>query len=108
VCVATPVTANLFASSAFRLPRLEHRDHDVLLSSVYVHYRLHHPESAKAWIGEHVLPKAGYRIKDPDAFLRTDDGRIIRVIEAAGRYSAEHIEDFHEHCVDYELPYELW
>jgi hypothetical protein len=108
VCVAAPATANLFASTAYRLPRLEHRDHDFLLAAVYVHYRSHRSELASAWIGEHVLPKAGYCIKDPDAFLRSDDGRIVRVIEAAGRYSAEHIVEFHEHCVENDLPYELW
>ena len=108
VCVATSVTANLFASTAFRLPRLEQRDHDMLLATVYVQYRQRRPDLAARWIGEHVLPKAGYRVKDPDAFLRADDGRIARVIEAAGRYSAEHIENFHEHCVEFDLPYELW
>ena len=35
-------------------------------------------------------------------------GRMRRVIESAGRYDPEQIETFHEHCFEYDLPYELW
>ena len=52
-------------------------EHDLRLASVYVHYRQCHPQCARLWIGEHILPKAGYRIKDPDAFLRDADGTIL-------------------------------
>ena len=68
VYVATPLTANLFGSTACGLPKPEHRDHDLRLASVFVHYRRRHPRLARLWVGEHVLPKAGYQIKDPDAF----------------------------------------
>ena len=57
---------------------------------------------------EDCLPKAGYRIKDPDAFLVNSAGEVLRVIESAGRYSIAQIESFHDHCVQYGLPYELW
>jgi hypothetical protein len=67
-----------------------------------------HPESAARWVGEHVLPKAGHRIKDPDAFIRNDQGEVLCVIESAGRYSADQVESFHEHCVENNLPYQLW
>jgi hypothetical protein len=67
VCVASPLSANLFGSTARGLPPLEHRDHDLRLASVYVHYRQRAPHLAGLWIGEHSRPKVGYRIKDPDA-----------------------------------------
>ncbi|MCY2993368.1 MAG: hypothetical protein NTY19_36650 [Planctomycetota bacterium] len=108
VCVASPMAACLLGSTARRLPPPEHRDHDLRLAAVYVHYRVALPRLAKLWIGEHALPKAGYRIKDPDAFLCDANGRVLRVIESAGRNSASQIDRFHEHCVELDLPYELW
>lgn len=108
VCVATPLAANLHASTSCCLPKAEQRDHDLLLAAVYVHYRTHHPKAAELWIGEHLLPKAGYRIKDPDAYLRTAQGQVTRIIESSGRYSPQQVESFHEHCAEQQLPYELW
>jgi hypothetical protein len=66
------------------------------------------PELAALWMGEHGMPKAGYRIKDPDAFLCGESGQVLRVIESAGRYSVEQVQSFHEHCEVHDLPYELW
>ena len=106
--MAAPLAANLLGSTSCGLPKPEHRDHDLLLAAVYVHYRTQHPKTAALWIGEHVLTKAGYRIKDPDAFLRDEQGRILQVIESAGRYSSAQVESFHEHCAELSLPYELW
>ncbi len=108
VYVASPLAASLFGSTARGLPRREQWDHDLLLTSVYVHYQRQHPRLAAGWVGEHSLPKAGYRIKDPDAFLMGAGRRILRVIESAGRYSPVQVESFHEHCAERELPYELW
>lgn len=108
ICVASRLTAGLFGSTARGLPAVEHRDHDLRLATVYVHYRQQQPRAAAMWMGEHAIPKAGYRIKDPDAFLRDPHGRVLRVIESAGHYSREQVESFHEHCVEHNLPYELW
>jgi hypothetical protein len=108
VFVASPLAASLLGSTARGLPRREQWDHDLLLTSVYVHYRCHRPKLAPAWIGEHSLPKAGYRIKDPDAFLMNSQRRVLCVIESAGRYSPDQVASFHEHCAERDLPYELW
>lgn len=108
VFTVTSFTANLFGSTAVGLPRTEQIDHDLRLAAVYVHYRRQHPQLAERWVGEHALPKAGFQIKDPDAFLHDDQGQVLRVIEASGRYRREQIQDFHDHCVDNDLPYELW
>jgi len=108
VFTATRRTANLFGSTAGRLPAMLHRDHDLLLSQVFATYRTLRPEEARRWLGEDALPKAGYRIKDPDAFLVDGSGRPSRVIESAGRYAPAQIASFHAYCVEYDLAYELW
>jgi len=108
VCVAGRLAANLMGSTARGVPHRDHRNHDLRLASVYAAYRQQRPRLAAFWIGEHGLPKAGYRIKDPDAFLRQPDGKLLRVIESAGRYNARQIQNFHDHCEANELPYELW
>lgn len=108
VCVATPLAANLFGSTARGVPPREHRDHDLRLACVYAAYRQQQPRLATLWTGEHGLPKAGYRIKDPDAFLCAADGRVLRIIESAGRYNAKQVQSFHDHCEANELAYELW
>jgi hypothetical protein len=108
VCTATRLAANLFGSTAGRLPAVNHRDHDLLLGEVYVAYRVERPEEATCWVGEDALPKAGYRVKDPDAFLVDAQGEVLRVIESAGRYSARQVWSFHAYCFECSLPYELW
>jgi hypothetical protein len=105
---ASKKAANLYGSAAGDLSPLLHRDHDLLLAEVYVYYRRNRPKLAMRWFGEGVLPKAGFRVKDPDAFLFADDGRPELVIESAGRYGRSQVEAFHEHCVEYDLAYELW
>ncbi|MDA0283177.1 MAG: hypothetical protein O3B86_07460 [Planctomycetota bacterium] len=105
---ASRFAANLSGSSALHFPRPEQFDHDLLLGQVYVEYRTNRSDEAARWVGEDALPKAGYRIKDPDAFLRDDAGRVVRIIESAGRYSPIQIESFHNHCRKYSVSYELW
>jgi hypothetical protein len=104
---ASKMAANLYGSFGGELSPLLHRDHDLLLAEVYVHYRRRFPQLAQRWLGEDVFSKAGFRVKDPDAFL-FEDGRPALVIESAGRYGAAQIQAFHEHCVEYDLAYELW
>ena len=105
---ASSQAANLFGSAAGQLSNVLHRDHDLLLSEVYVFYRLQCPELVHRWAGEDVFSKAGFRIKNPDAFLFDDYGRPMRVVESAGRYGIRQLESFHQHCVECDLPYELW
>ena len=108
VYTASPLAANLFASYARRLLRPSEWDHDLLLAQVYVHYVKTDPNLARHWSGEDTRVKAGHRIKDPDVFVYDDDDRICLVVESAGRYTVTQIAAFHEHCVKYDLPYELW
>lgn len=105
---ASAKAANLFGSGAGRLPNVLHRDHDLLLSEVFVFYHLRRSDLVPRWAGEEIFSKAGFRIKDPDAFLIDDSGMPMRVVESAGRYGFRQIESFHQHCVEHNLPYELW
>jgi hypothetical protein len=108
VYAASRLAANLYGSFAGRLPDLTHRDHDLLLGEVYLLYLRDDPEAAVRWAGEDTRPKAGYRVKDPDAFVLDGDGEIARVVESGGRYGRVQVEAFHEHCAEHDLPYELW
>ena len=105
---ASSHAANLFGSGAGQLPNVRHGDHDLLLSEVYVFYRLRRPDVVHRWASEDVFPKAGFRIKNPDAFLLDDSGHPMLVVESAGRYGIRQIESFHQHCAERDLPYELW
>ena len=108
VFVASRQSANLFGGNSNGLPPIEHRDHDLLLADAYAFYRDQRPEAALRWIGEDFFPKAGFQVKDPDAFLVDGAGRFRCVIESAGRYSTKQIESFHDYCALHNLPYELW
>jgi hypothetical protein len=108
VLVATTKAAKLFGSSAGRIPPVHHRNHDLLLGAALVHYRRWLPELAARWRGEDAMPMAEKGVKNPDAFLVDEEERPRRVIESAGRYSREQLEDFHQYCVESQLSYELW
>ncbi len=108
VVAASHRAARLFGASAGGLPPVNHRNHDLLLSAVYLHYRTTQPELARAWLGEDAVSMAERGVKNPDAFLFDEKGHIVRVIESAGRYSLKQLESFHLHCQSADLPYELW
>jgi len=108
VVAATHKAARLFGSSAGGLPPTNHRNHDLLLSGVYVRYRITEPDLAATWLGEDSVTIAERGVKNPDAFLFDDGGNVTRVIESAGRYSLDQLESFHQHCKSAALPYELW
>lgn len=108
VYTASPAAAGLFGCTGGELPELTHRDHDLLLGEVFVTYRRSDPDAARRWVGEATRPKAGYRVKDPDAFLLDREGKTIRAIESGGKYGPERVEAFHEHCAGHRMPYELW
>ena len=105
---ASSQAANLFGSGAGQLPNVLHRDHDLLLSEDYVFYRLRCADVVHRWASEDVFPKAGFRIKTPDAFLFDDSGKPMLVVESASKYGIRQIESFHQHCAERDLPYELW
>ncbi|MBX3394332.1 MAG: hypothetical protein KF841_03090 [Phycisphaerae bacterium] len=82
--------------------------HDLNLATVYLHFRRHRPRDADAWVGEDLRPKAGFRMKDPDAVLEYADGQPDLVIELGGKYSRADIQAFHDDCDRRGRRYELW
>ena len=107
VIVASRRAANLFGSTSHGLPGLLHRNHDALLGEVYVRYVLGAPRLAQMWVGEHQLPRAGYKTKDPDAFLLRG-GQPCRVVESGGSYGAKQLESLIEYAEESELELEVW
>lgn len=109
VFLATRRTVNLFGGyGKGRLGNPLEWDHDLHVGQVYCCYRKKKPREASLWLGEDAYPKAGFGLKDPDAFLRLPSGERARAIEFAGKYDAQRVRDFHLHCQTYEMPYELW
>lgn len=108
VFVATRRAANLFGSFGGKLKDPLQVTHDIHLSEVYLKYSFEFPGQADRWVGEDAFLKAGHGIKDPDAFLLDENGTITKVVEFGGKYSADRVEQFHRHCEERELEYELW
>lgn len=104
ICVwrATKRAAHVYgAFHDARHVRHSEASHDLLLSQVFVHYRLARPQYAAEWWGEAAFPKLGFEIKgmkDPDAYLIANDGSAYRIVECAGRYEADHLWALHAHC----------
>lgn len=108
VVAATHRAARLFGSSTGGLPPANHRNHDLLLSEVYLRYRDALANTGVIWVGEDAMVLAERGIKNPDAFLVNKEGEVVRVIESAGKYSISQLESFHKHCESEQLAYELW
>ena len=98
---ASREAANLFgASTVDSTKRSSDWSHDLFISDVFLRYRQTRKPDAANWLGESFVPKFGTKIKgmkDPDAFLLID-GRIERVVEIGGKYTAEHLLALHDHC----------
>ncbi len=108
VCTASALTANLWGSAARGLPPVEQRQHDLDLSKVYVHLRLHSPELAIGWVGPQVRSLAGVGMCEPDALIHDARDRCCRVVEVVGRSGPRRLLRIHEFCEESSLPYELW
>lgn len=105
---ATELAGRVFGSRSGHNTRPSERRHDLLLSDVFVTYRLQLPRLADCWVGEDAMPIAERGVKNPDAFLLDNKYQPRRVIESAGSYSQKQVDTFHEYCRQCRLPYELW
>ncbi|MBI1315077.1 hypothetical protein GC176_27615 [bacterium] len=108
VYLASRRAANLFGSTSGRLPRFDHINQNLLLSEVYVLYSRCRPQDAALWVGGESLARCSDRIQTPDACLVSSEGQTTRLIESAGVREPQQLERFHEHCLERNLPYELW
>lgn len=102
VYFATSRSVRLFGAFSDAIhPKHCEATHDLHLAEVFVRYRLKTPLLVRKWNGESAFPKLGFDfkgMKDPDAFLIDADARALRIIEFAGKYSADHLHAFHRHC----------
>ncbi|MBI1826054.1 MAG: hypothetical protein HY287_02460 [Planctomycetes bacterium] len=109
ILMATKAAHNRYggALSGGRI-RVGQIDHDLHVGAVYLIYLRTRPDMARVWVGEDVLPKSGYGLKDPDAILELDGGKRTHVVEFGGRYDKQRIQGFHEDCVRRGRSYEIW
>lgn len=92
-----------------KLPTLGQETHDLHTSELFLRRRELSPEEAHRWVGEEALkPHRERGEKLPDAVLVDEHGEIELAIEFAGSYSANRVAEFHNDCLERELPYELW
>jgi hypothetical protein len=108
VFVATPKARAQYGAGSRGRVNAATLTHDLHVTELYLRLLLAEPVTASAWVGEDMRPKAGFRLKDPDAVLEFPDGRPPRVVEFAGAYDARHVRDFHEDCRRRRRAYELW
>jgi hypothetical protein len=87
--------------------------HNLGLGQVYLHFALHHPLLAAAWVAEEVVASArGYGEKVVDACVIDSTATPALAIEFAGAsYAAsngERLREIHRDCAARDLPYEMW
>jgi len=108
IVIATEGAGNWMGGHGGRLPRPSEATHDLHLAAVYLHMLRHAPERARFWKSEAALQAAGAgrNSRLPDAMI---SGRQEKtVIEFGGAYSKRKLMEFHRHCEDRQLPYEVW
>src|SRR4051812_34587912 len=105
VVIATPEAREMFGARPARATRRSETTHDLHLTAVYLHYRAHEPEAARRWVSGDELKIDGFE-KVPDAVILGDEGRIDRVIDFVGSYSAGKLKAMHAEYARF--PYELW
>jgi hypothetical protein len=87
--------------------------HDLGLGAVYVHFAVHHPLLAGAWVAEDLIAGArGYGEKVVDACVVDSTSTPALAVEFAGAsYAAsngERLREIHADCAARGLAYEMW
>lgn len=106
--IATKAAGSAFAGSGGRRPRPSEMTHDLHLTAVFLRLLAESPSVAESWVSEAAQYAAGGGRDErlPDALIRTKEG--VTVVEFGGAYSKRKLAEFHEHCAERSLPYELW
>ncbi len=108
VYVSTEQTASVYGGRPGRAKPL-HVSHDLNLGAVYLRLVAERPEEAAAWVSEKELAPEREDDVLPDAVLRADDGRLLRVIEFVGSsYTARRLEELYLDCSTRSVPIEFW
>lgn len=87
--------------------------HNLGLGQVYMHYLVHEPLLASAWVAEEMIAAArGHGEKVVDACIVDSTSTPALAVEFAGAsYAAsngERLRDIHRDCAGRGLPYEMW
>ena len=84
-------------------------EHDLAMTEVFLRRRRLDDETDAQWLGEDCY-RLLYRPrgKVPDGVLCNSEGKVVLAIEFGGAYSARRIRQFHRHCDQLRLPYEIW
>lgn len=109
VFVASQKAATVLGGASLGLVKhLCQATHDLHVSEVFLFYRKNRPEFADSWVGEDCMISECHAAKRPDAFLRSEDRTVLRVVEFGGAYKPERVKALHEHCLNQNHPYEIW
>ena len=82
--------------------------HDLGVAQIWLQLQATATAWADAWRGEDILAHTRRGEKCPDAFIVNEQQEVFCVIEFGGAYSAQRVREFHEDCVERNLPYQLW
>lgn len=106
---ATPKAAKHFGGVPGSQRHPYQATHDLHVSTVFLKLFVADRDTADRWCSEDRLPELKrYREKLPDAAIKDQEGKIVRLVEFGGSYNERRVEKLHRHCDDYSLPYELW
>lgn len=87
--------------------------HNIGLGQCYLHFAIHHPLLASAWVAEDLIAESrGHGEKVVDACIVDSTATPALAIEFAGAsYAAsngERLKEIHADCAARNLPYEVW
>lgn len=108
IFTASKRTAHLYGGSGGRLSHPLQVNHDLHVAAIFLRLLRESPLEASGWISEDTLARTRRGQKLPDAEIYDPDGRLIKVIEFGGAYSADRCRMVHADCAERNLPYELW
>lgn len=108
---ATTTAVHRFAGSTNgKPPATNALQHDLQVAALYLHFLKTEPRRTRRWIGEdewHELGYCGHKQAVPDAVIRhRRDYRKNVLIEMAGQYSPERLEEWHKQYIGFR--YEIW
>ena len=109
-CVlASERAINLLGGSMKALRHPLQATHDLGVSQLYLRFRTVAPDLARSWVGEDGLDRTGrFRTRSPDAALCAPDGHVFLALEFGGAYPPARLQSFHEACVVWKTPYQVW
>lgn len=109
IVASNKASRHFFGKNARGLRQGFQTAHDLGVAEVYLQFRRDRPELLPLWRGERTIAPLRRRRKVPDAVIADETLWPPQfIVEFAGAYSAERIEQFHRFCVKESLAYELW